>query len=115
MLDPRAGFLHFAFVSHKLLRWLAPFLLATALVLSFPLALQSAWWALTLAGQLAFYALAAAGRLGARGILRRPASAAHYFVSMNVALAVGFWRFVLGTQHAAWRRTERNAPGAKAA
>ena len=32
---------------------------------------------------------------------------------MNAALAVGFWRFVRGTQRAAWRRTER--PAARAA
>jgi hypothetical protein len=35
---------------------------------------------------------------------------------MNVALAVGFWRFVRGTQRATWERTERVAPpGVRAA
>jgi cellulose synthase/poly-beta-1,6-N-acetylglucosamine synthase-like glycosyltransferase len=32
LLDPRAGFVAFAFFSHKLLRWAAPFLLAAAAV-----------------------------------------------------------------------------------
>jgi cellulose synthase/poly-beta-1,6-N-acetylglucosamine synthase-like glycosyltransferase len=111
LLDPRMGFLHFAFVSHKLLRWLAPLFLGVALILSFPAAARDGglMW-LVLAGQLALYGLAAAGRLGARGRLRRLASAAHYFVSMNVALAVGFWRFARGTQRAAWQRTPRDAP-----
>ena len=44
------------------------------------------------------------------GKLRRFASLARYFVAMNAALAVGFWRFVRGTQRATWERTERVAP-----
>ena len=61
------------------------------------------------------YLLAAAGRLGAGGPARRLASVAHYFVAMNAALAVGFWRFLRGTQRATWQRTERVAGGARAA
>jgi cellulose synthase/poly-beta-1,6-N-acetylglucosamine synthase-like glycosyltransferase len=116
VLDPRTGFLHFAFVSHKLLRWLTPFLLGGALVGSAALAAgpRPLWWAI-LGVQLAGYGLAAAGRRGLRGRLRRPASAAYYFLSMNAALAVGLWRFVRGTQRAAWSRTDRQAPGAPAA
>jgi hypothetical protein len=29
---------------------------------------------------------------------------------MNAALAVGAWRFLRGTQGAAWERTERTTP-----
>ena len=108
LLDPRSGFLAFAFVSHKLLRWAAPFLLAIALVLSVPLAMREGpAYRLLLLGQLAFYGLAFLGRTGSAGPLRRVASIAHYFVAMNVALAVGFWRFMRGTQSAAWNRTAR--------
>ncbi len=111
-LDPRTGFLCFSFVSHKLLRWLAPLFLGVALAASFPAAVGGGLVTKALlAGQLAFYALALAGKLHLRGPLRRPASLAHYFVSMNAALAVGFWRFVRGSQGAAWSRTERPAPG----
>jgi len=111
-LDPRTGFLCFSFISHKLLRWLAPLFLGVALAASFPAAIQGGpFMSGLLAGQLAFYALALAGKLRLRGPLRRPASLAHYFVSMNAALAVGFWRFVRGSQGAAWSRTERPAPG----
>jgi cellulose synthase/poly-beta-1,6-N-acetylglucosamine synthase-like glycosyltransferase len=116
VLDPRTGFLHFAFVSHKLLRWLAPLFLAVALLLSFPLAARGGALALVLlAAQLALYGLAIAGRVGLRGPLGRVASAAWYFVSMNAALAVGFWRFVHGTQRAAWDRTDRAAAGVRPA
>lgn len=109
LLDPRIGFLWFAFVSHKLVRWATPFLLGIALATNAILAGREGAWgyrALLLA-QVGFYALALAGRLGAAGRARRLAAVAHYFVAMNAALAVGFWRFARGTQAAAWQRTAR--------
>jgi cellulose synthase/poly-beta-1,6-N-acetylglucosamine synthase-like glycosyltransferase len=109
VLDPRTGFLAFAFVAHKLLRWAAPALLGVAFASNLVAAGSVGAWGyrLLLAVQLAFYALAIAGRHGVAGPLRRAASLAYYFVAMNAALAVGFWRFVRGTQGAAWDRTER--------
>jgi cellulose synthase/poly-beta-1,6-N-acetylglucosamine synthase-like glycosyltransferase len=109
LLDPRAGFVAFAFVSHKLLRWLSPFLLAVAFTASVAAAAAPGAWgarALLLA-QLACYGLAAAGE-GAGAVGR----AARHFVAMNAALAVGLWRFLRGTQRAAWRRTARTPAGA---
>jgi cellulose synthase/poly-beta-1,6-N-acetylglucosamine synthase-like glycosyltransferase len=115
VLDPRTGFVFFAFVAHKLLRWATPFLLAIALAASLALSVEPDAWlhrALALA-QLAFYGLAFAGWQAAAGPhLRRAASAAHYFVAMNVALAVGLWRFVRGTQRATWQRTDRTVRAA---
>jgi cellulose synthase/poly-beta-1,6-N-acetylglucosamine synthase-like glycosyltransferase len=107
LLDPRSGFVAFAFVSHKLLRWAAPFLLALALLASFAGATTPGAWACRalLAAQVAFYTLAAAGERGAGA----PGRTARYFVTMNAALAVGWWRFARGTQRAAWRRTARAA------
>jgi cellulose synthase/poly-beta-1,6-N-acetylglucosamine synthase-like glycosyltransferase len=107
LLDPRSGFVAFAFVSHKLLRWAAPFLLVLALLASFAGATTPGAWACRtlLAAQVAFYTLAAAGERGAGA----PGRTARYFVTMNAALAVGWWRFARGTQRAAWRRTARAA------
>jgi len=34
-------------------------------------------------------------------------SAPHYFVTINLALMLGFFRFITGTQQAAWERTAR--------
>ncbi|BDG06661.1 glycosyltransferase family 2 protein [Anaeromyxobacter oryzae] len=117
LLDPRTGFLCFAFVSHKLLRWATPFLLAAAVLANGFLAARPGAWgyrAIFLA-QAAFYGLAVAGWSGYAGLarpLRRVASLAHYFVAMNAALAVGLWRFARGTQRATWQRTERTTgPG----
>ncbi len=114
VLDPRTRFVFFAFVSHKLLRWATPLLLPVALLATAALAVTPGAWGyrLLLVAQLGFYGLALAGWQGVAGPLGRVASVAHYFVAMNVALAVGFWRFVRGTQGPTWRRTERTARAA---
>jgi cellulose synthase/poly-beta-1,6-N-acetylglucosamine synthase-like glycosyltransferase len=112
LLDPRRGFLFFAFVSHKLLRWATPGLLALALAASFAASAVPGAWSMRalLALQLAFYALALAGAPG-RARASRAAATAHHFVAMNAALAVGFWRWVRGSQRAAWDRTGRVRQG----
>jgi hypothetical protein len=107
LLTPRAGFAAFAFWSHKVLRWCAPALMGVALAGNLFL-LERPLYRATLAAQLLFYALAAAGRLALfSGGLRRVASVAYYFVTMNLAIVVGFWRFVRHAQGAAWERTAR--------
>jgi cellulose synthase/poly-beta-1,6-N-acetylglucosamine synthase-like glycosyltransferase len=114
LLDPRRGFLFFAFVAHKLLRWTTPALLALALLSNAAAAAAPDAWgyrALLLL-QLSFYALAVAGARAERGArTSRLAAAAHHFVAMNAALAVGFWRCARGSQRAAWDRTQRVRQG----
>ena len=108
LLLPTAGFPAFAFWSHKVLRWCAPALMALALAANFLLIRDSVFYRLTLFTQLMFYALAYLGKEGVlRGTGRRIASIAYYFVTMNWAICVGFWRFLRNTQRAAWDRTAR--------
>jgi cellulose synthase/poly-beta-1,6-N-acetylglucosamine synthase-like glycosyltransferase len=108
LLLPTAGFPAFAFWSHKLLRWCAPALMGLALVANLFL-LDSMFYRATLLGQTLFYALAYLGKVGAlkRGSAKRVASVAYYFVTMNLAIVVGFWRFLRNSQRAAWDRTAR--------
>lgn len=107
LLLPTAGFAAFAFWSHKLLRWCAPALMALAFLANLFL-LSRGFYRLTMAGQLMFYAMAYAGKAAwFNGKLRRAASVAYYFVTMNLAIVVGFWRFLRNTQRAAWDRTAR--------
>lgn len=107
MLLPSAGFRAFAFWSHKLLRWCAPWLMAAAFVSNLFL-LSEPLYRLIFVGQAMFYALAMGGKAKVfRGQLRRIASVAYYFVTMNFALAVGLWKYVRGQQGAAWERTAR--------
>lgn len=107
LLNPAAGFPAFAFWSHKVLRWCAPALMALAFVSNLFLA-SGPFYLLCLATQSAFYALAFLGKHNVlKGALRRVASVAYYFVTMNAAIVVGFWRFVRNSQRAAWERTAR--------
>jgi hypothetical protein len=57
-------------------------------------------------------ALGMAGLLGYRQALRSIHrgvwAAPYYFLSMNLALLIGFWRFVSGQQGAVWQRTPRH-------
>lgn len=107
LLSPAAGFRAFAFWSHKVLRWCAPALMAIAFLANIPL-LGKLPYVLTFAAQCLFYGLALAGRQGVfSGALKRLASVSYYFVTMNAAIAVGFWRFLRNTQRAAWDRTAR--------
>jgi len=107
LLSPSAGFRSFALWSHKVLRWLAPALIGLAFVANLFL-LDRTGYRLLLIAQLLFYGLALAGSRDAfSGAPRRAASMAYYFVTMNWAIVVGFWRFVRNRQDAAWERTAR--------
>lgn len=104
-LLPWRGRYVWSFWSHKVLRWLAPFFMITALISNMALLPRPAF-AVLLVLQVVFYALALVG-----GLMRRRKlvlfSAPHYFVIINLALLVGFFRFITGTQQAAWKRTAR--------
>jgi cellulose synthase/poly-beta-1,6-N-acetylglucosamine synthase-like glycosyltransferase len=87
--------LRFEFISHKLLRLLAPFALAAALAAS--IALPQPAYRIALALQLAFYGLSLIAMLKlARGPLARVADAARTFVVLNTAALVAFVKFVTG-------------------
>ena len=107
LLLPSAGWTCLAFVSHKLLRWVAPLFLVMALVAN-GLLLADPLYRVLFALQLAFYAAAAFGCfVPGRGIIPRALRLSTLFASMNAALAVGFWRWMAGTQGGTWQRTAR--------
>jgi len=109
LLFPWKGFASVSFWSHKVFRWFTPFLLLTALVANFFVLDGTAGQAL-LAAQALFYGAAGLGYVLQKhelpaGPLRLPA----YFVTINIALAVGLLRGAAGLQEAAWGRTARAA------
>ena len=107
LLSPLRGFPAFAFWSHKVLRWCAPALMLVALVANAVL-LDRPAYRFTMAAQIGFYALAMLGSMPVGpSLLRRVAGVAYYFVTMNLAIVVGFWRFLRSSQAAAWERTAR--------
>ncbi len=115
LLHPRRGWLAFAFLSHKVLRWICPAFLIAALVSSLALAGEPFYFR-CLAAQVVFYAAALAGsRLGAGNGWRRPLRLPTLFVGVNLALAVGFYRWLKGIHSGTWKRTERESQTTAAA
>jgi cellulose synthase/poly-beta-1,6-N-acetylglucosamine synthase-like glycosyltransferase len=93
-----------SFFSHKLLRWVLPFLLI-ALGVSNLFLLEHALYRVALAAQGAFYLWAAVGFLVRERNRHVPLALLCYFlVAINVAFLVGFLRFVGGRKETAWQR-----------
>ena len=108
LLAPRHGWVAFAFLCHKVLRWVGPFLLLAALAANAAVLDTPAGRALMLA-QLGGYALAGLGRwLPARPKVFKFLRLPGMFVSMNAALFVGFFKWLFRAQSGAWTRTERS-------
>lgn len=99
----------FTYVSHKVLRWIAPHLLIVALLASALLAVRSPLWLAFTLLQIAAYALAAAcWWRSARGgtlpaVLRIPA----FLFALNWAFLVASLRFARGRFAATWASTPR--------
>ncbi|MBN1436785.1 MAG: glycosyltransferase family 2 protein [Sedimentisphaerales bacterium] len=107
ILDPRSGWVSFAFISHKLLRWLVPFFLVCLLATN--IFLVHRWiYAEVLLAQGLFYLSGFVGALvpnltGVGKILMIP----RYFLAMNLAIMMGLNRFLRGRQKVVWAKAPR--------
>jgi cellulose synthase/poly-beta-1,6-N-acetylglucosamine synthase-like glycosyltransferase len=109
LLDPRRGWVAFTFTSHKILRWLCPFFLLGALLTNALLSREK-FYQVGLLGQLLFYGLSVlAAYVPIQFRALKPLRLTTLFTGMNLALLVGFWRWMRGSQKGAWRRTARPA------
>ncbi len=98
------GFTLVAFVSHKLLRWIVPFLLIGLLV-SNSLLWNSLAYRVAFAGQLFFYLWAGGGFIFQDRLRRvRYALVGYFLLAMHFAFLVGFLRFLTGRGEATWQR-----------
>jgi cellulose synthase/poly-beta-1,6-N-acetylglucosamine synthase-like glycosyltransferase len=104
VLNPfRHGMFAAQMICHKLLRYTVPVWLLTAFVASGVLMLGFDQYALAFIGQAAFYSAALIGFLGERLKLRLgPAAIPYYFVLINAASLVAFWRFMRGEAQVVW-------------
>jgi cellulose synthase/poly-beta-1,6-N-acetylglucosamine synthase-like glycosyltransferase len=97
---PLDGFALLALISHKLLRWIVPFLLIAVLASSCLLANRSA-----LVIQVLFYLWAATGYFFQHRMKRvRFGLLGYFWLAMNLAFLVGFCRFLFGHRDAQWQR-----------
>jgi cellulose synthase/poly-beta-1,6-N-acetylglucosamine synthase-like glycosyltransferase len=107
LLDPRQGWIAFTFLSHKVLRWMCPFFLI-GLFVSNVLLYDQPFFRWVLLTQVAFYAVALLVAFVPASVrLPKATRLATMFTSMNAALLVGFIRWLMRRQKAAWRRTPR--------
>jgi cellulose synthase/poly-beta-1,6-N-acetylglucosamine synthase-like glycosyltransferase len=98
------AFGRFAFVSHKLLRWILPLLLCIVLISNAAL-VQNAAYAVFGILQLLFYMWASLGflfRKRLQGV--RFALVAYYLLAMNLAFLVGLIRCLTSQTEATWQR-----------
>jgi cellulose synthase/poly-beta-1,6-N-acetylglucosamine synthase-like glycosyltransferase len=105
MLDPRGYGPAYALeiYSHRLLRYLTPWLHLVALIANIPL-LSHGWvYVLTMALQLGLLAAAALGRF----IPAWPLRIAYYYVTVTASIAVGLWdRLRAGAVPVGWEKVE---------
>jgi cellulose synthase/poly-beta-1,6-N-acetylglucosamine synthase-like glycosyltransferase len=107
LMDPRWGWTAFAFISHKLLRWLCPFFLIGVVLCSLALSQDPLYRGLFL-GQVALYTCALAGYYSPRlNGLHKSVRLTVMFAAMNLALLNGFMLWASGRQTGAWQRTAR--------
>ena len=107
ILYPQSGRIAFAFISHKILRWLVPFFLVGMLGANIFLVGKS-FYGSVLVIQGLFYA---SGLLGVlipkpKGVLKL-LSIPKYFISMNLAILLGLTRFLTGRQAVTWAKVIR--------
>jgi len=101
---PLPRFTRIAFFSHKVLRWMVPFLLIGVL-LSNAFLLRELPYRITAVSQLLFYLWAALGWVLHQQMQKLRFGLVGYFLlAMNVAFLVGFIRFLSGKTEATWER-----------
>ena len=107
LLSPLRGTVAFTFFSHKVLRWLVPHCMLLAFACNLLLVTQPFYLALLVA-QLLFYGGAAyAWRCSVNGTAPKALRLPLFFVSMNLGLWIGFWRFLFGGASGVWARSSR--------
>lgn len=103
LLNPLKSRIAFQFISHKLLRILAPFFLAALFFSNGFLLLHAPFFRFFFWTQLVFYALAWLGSF-APSPLKKLFSAPYVFCLLNASALVGLYRYLSGRQQITWQK-----------
>lgn len=98
--------LGFAFLSHKVLRWLTPFFIILCLLSSLALMVVSNLFFILFSVQLILMLIPFLERRLKTG--SRLVTYISHFYMMNLALLIGFFRFINGVSDSIWEPTKRN-------
>jgi cellulose synthase/poly-beta-1,6-N-acetylglucosamine synthase-like glycosyltransferase len=110
LLNPAQGLAAWVFFSHKVLRWLVPFFMLSALLAVVVLLVMGAAGSFLVGTAcVAAMTFTAAGFFSRRlpGSLGRLTAVCAYFATMNAALLMGCLRWLRGGQKTTWKRTRR--------
>jgi cellulose synthase/poly-beta-1,6-N-acetylglucosamine synthase-like glycosyltransferase len=111
MMNPlKSGFYAIQLISHKLLRYAVPILLASMFFSALVLAVSSRFFTAVLVLQAIFYAMALFGWIVEwAGLRSRLLSLPQYFLLANIAAVIAFYKFLRGEKYASWEpiRPER--------
>jgi cellulose synthase/poly-beta-1,6-N-acetylglucosamine synthase-like glycosyltransferase len=105
LLNPLLGKRFFFYVSHRVLRWMVPFLLMSVLVFNVLIAAKHPAYRVLLMVQATVYALMVTVHL--KRIRWKPLYVPYYFMLVNTAILGGFVKNILGLQKTAWESTKR--------
>lgn len=109
MMHPRHGATAYILFSHKLLRWVSPFLLIAVLLGSLLLR-HILLYKVVLWLQIVWYGIAAlGGLLSWCGISLPGAILVYHFTLLNVAFLLGFFNWLRGEHQVIWERTDRSS------
>jgi cellulose synthase/poly-beta-1,6-N-acetylglucosamine synthase-like glycosyltransferase len=109
LLLPGQGMLAVSYWSHKVLRWMGPWLLMVAFASNLWL-VDFPWARALLGAQVSAYALGfAAPLLRKVPVIGRMANGAWYFMVLNAALLIGTIKFLAGRAAPVWKATPRTA------
>jgi cellulose synthase/poly-beta-1,6-N-acetylglucosamine synthase-like glycosyltransferase len=114
LLGPRYGWTAFTLWSHKVLRWVCPFLMIGAIGSAATLAAHPLYASLAVAQAIGYMTAAALARLPGSTPWRRRLRLLPMFVGMNLALLVGFARWLRARPSGTWTRTTRRPAEAAA-
>lgn len=109
LLNPfRHGFFSVELISHKVLRWAVPFLLAAVLASSAALAVHSLWYRLLLLLQIGFYALSLVGFASFTPLRNTlPVRISLFFTMTNAAALAACVKYFAGVRQEIWSPSRR--------
>ena len=109
LLNPaRHGWFALQFLSHKVLRWLAPVFMIVLFVANAFMWRRSGFYAASLVAQTLFYGLALAGwRLASSRWRSKLITIPHYFCSVNLASLIGILDAARGRTYTTWNSSRR--------
>jgi cellulose synthase/poly-beta-1,6-N-acetylglucosamine synthase-like glycosyltransferase len=101
--------LSFCFISHKVIRWIVPFLLIIAFIANFALAFESEFYLIVLIVHIVFLLVPLLDQAFKKFNLHNSVlRLVTHFYAMNLALFIGFFKSFYKIETNVWKPTQRN-------